>query len=765
MIIALCVLFTFAAAFAAPFLTYKKHTGWLLAVLPAGIGAYFASLISRAAEGNIESFFISWAPEFGASISLRADGLSLLFAILISGIGALVVIYAGAYFQNNPNRGRFFAWLFIFMGSMLGVALADNLLLLFVFWELTSLSSFMLIGFEHEKETARNSALQALLVTGSGGLAMLAGIVLLGQMTGTMEISALLSNGRAVQSHPLFFTALTLILLGAFTKSAQFPFHFWLPNAMEAPTPVSAYLHSATMVKAGVYLLARLNPMLGGNDVWLYIVVGAGAATMLAGSYLAFVQTDLKRLLAYSTLAALGTLTTLIGLGTPLALKAAITFLLAHALYKGALFLVAGALDHETGSRDVTRLGGLLRAMPFTGGAAAFAALSMAGIFPFFGFIAKEIVYETGLEINAWAMTAILFMGISTVFVAGVAGLGPFLGRQAKTPQKPHEAPWSMRAGPLALAGLSLISGFFPGEIASHFVSPAVSSAAGEAVKVKLELWHGVNPAFLFSLGTLIAGAALFVFGNRWRNTLQRVEWQWGPAHFYGRSLDWMNAFARWQTRVLQSGILRHYLIAIISFTTAGAGILLLRVPALNWIPNGLSSFDFYDVGIAVLILGAALAAVASPSRLGAIAALGAVGTGVALLFLLYGAPDLAMTQFAIESLTVILFVLALYHLPKFAIYSSETARRRDIFIALAAGGLMTLLVMAAVDVEVAEPISHYFVEHAVPMAHGRNIVNVILVDFRGMDTLGEITVLGIAGIGVHALLKLRKRKDRSHED
>ncbi len=760
--IAIAVLSTFAAALAAPFFfrNKSKWIPWLVSLLPLGITAYLASLMPRAAAGNPEALSLDWAAEFGLTLSFRADGLSLLFALLISGIGALVVIYAGGYLGKDPNLGRFYAWLFTFMGAMLGVALSDNLLLLFIFWELTSLSSFMLIGYEHEKDSARAAALQALLVTGSGGLAMLAGIVLLGQIGGTMELSSLLSGGTAVQAHPLFLPALILILLGAFTKSAQFPFHFWLPNAMAAPTPVSAYLHSATMVKAGVYLLARMNPVFGGNDVWMYAVGGAGLLTMLVSSYLSFLQTDLKRLLAYSTVSALGAMTMLIGLGTAHALEAAVVLLLAHALYKGALFLVAGAVDHETGARDVTQLGGLFRALPITGTAAGVTALSMAGLPPLFGFIAKELVYETGLEFNAWLMAAIVFMGLSTVFVAGVVGIGPFWGARTETPNAhPHEAPFSMWLGPALLTALSLLAGLAPGGVAGLLVGPAVSSVAGEAVSVKLVLWHGVNTAFLLSLGTILTGVGLFAIRHPMREALQKLEWKWGPAYFYERSLDGLNAFARLQTRILQSGTLRYYLLAIVGSVLLGGGWTLARTGGLSAAAPNISDVRFYEAALAVLILGAALAAVSSPSRLGAIAALGAAGTGVALIFLMFGAPDLAITQFAIESLTVILFVLAFYHLPKFKTLSPMRSRIRDVIVSLLAGGLMSLLVLAAVDAEIADKVSRFYVENSLPLAHGRNIVNVILVDFRALDTLGEITVLGVAGIGVYALLKFRKGK------
>ncbi|MFB3140368.1 MAG: proton-conducting transporter membrane subunit, partial [Candidatus Acidiferrales bacterium] len=395
MLLAVAVLSGFVMALAAPWLhrIARSTSGWVLALFPLALTVYFAGQAGRVAAGEVLAVSIDWVPSLGIALSFYLDGLSLLFALLISGIGALVVVYAGGYLAGHAHLGRFYAFLLMFLASMLGLVLANNVITLFVFWELTSVSSYLLIGFEHEREAARQAALQALLVTGLGGLALLAGLLLLGQAGGSMELSELLTRGEAIQAHPFYAPILLLILAGAFTKSAQFPFHFWLPSAMEAPTPVSAYLHSATMVKAGIYLLARFNPVLGGTELWFYIVTAAGAATMLVGAYLAFQQSDLKRILAYSTMSALGMMVLLLGLGTELAVKAAIVSILVHALYKGALFLVAGAVEHETGTRDVDRLGGLRRAMPITAAAAALAALSMAGLPPLFGFIGKEMVY------------------------------------------------------------------------------------------------------------------------------------------------------------------------------------------------------------------------------------------------------------------------------------------------------------------------------------------------------------------------------------
>jgi multicomponent Na+:H+ antiporter subunit A len=766
MILALSVLSGFVLAFVAPGLVRRLggSAGWILALLPAGLTAYYIGLLPSAAANQPAYFSAPWVPDLGLVLSFQADGLSLLFALLISGVGALVVIYAGGYLKGHPNLGRFYAWLFVFMAAMLGVALADNMVLLFVFWELTSISSYMLIGFEHDRVSARLAAQQAFLVTGAGGLALLAGLLLLGSAAGTLELSALLQQGEVVRASSLYIPAVLLILLGAFTKSAQFPFHFWLPNAMEAPTPVSAYLHSATMVKAGIYLLARLGPTLNGTDLWIYGVGGVGAATMLIGGYLSLQQTDLKRLLAYSTVSALGLLTLMIGFSSPHALEAAIIFLLAHSLYKGALFLVAGALDHETGTRDITQLSGLFPAMRNTAMAGMIAALSMAGLPPLFGFISKELTYGVALESGTWLTAAVFLASLFFVFVAGAVGIGPFWGKRKPTPRPPHEAPLSMWLGPLLLAGLSLFVGIYPAFVSESLISPAISASIGEPSTLKLVLWHGVNPAFLLSVATLVAGAGLFAAGTPLRSGLSRLSWPWGPSFFYDRAIDGLNALARAQTRLLQSGYLRYYLFTIVLVATGLSGYTLFTRSGWHW-PEAVTDIRFYEAALGVLIVSAAIVAATSRSRLGAVASLGVAGYGVALIYLLFGAPDLAMTQFLIESLTVILFVLAFYHLPHFTELSSNGSRLRDLLIALLAGGLMTSMVLSAVDVQLRPSISNYFVENALPLAHGRNIVNVILVDFRGIDTLGEITVLGIAAIGVYVLLKLSIERKNGREE
>jgi multicomponent Na+:H+ antiporter subunit A len=750
----------FAASLAAPWVHRftKGLTGWLLTLLPAGLFAYFASHLDTVAAGAPLTIARPWAPSLGVNLAFALDGLSLLFALLITGIGALVIIYAGAYLSGHEQLGRLYAYLLLFMASMLGLALADNALTMFVFWELTSVSSYLLIGFDHERAAARAAALQALLVTGGGGLAMLAGLVLLGQISGTHELSALAAQGEAIRSHPLYLPILLLILAGAFTKSAQVPFHFWLPNAMEAPTPVSAYLHSATMVKAGVYLLLRVSPILGGTDAWHLLVTGIGAITAAAAGYIALTQTDLKRILAYSTVSALGVLTLLAGVGSEVAIRAAMVFLLAHALYKGALFMIAGAIDHETGTREVEHLGGLWRLMPITAMAAIAAAISLAGFGPVLSFIGKEMTFEAMLAVGPgrWPLiAAAVAAGAASAGVALLVGFKPFFGSSAALPRRGHEPPLGLWLGPLGLAAGGLLLGVWPGPLARALIGPAAASAVGAQQTVKLALWHGVNWALGLSALSLTLGGLAYWGRGKLRRPSESPLFNMGPARWYDVTLQAVYRLAETQTRLLQNGYLRAYLSTIILTTVVLAGYALFGRAGFAWRIE-LADLQLIDVAIAALILMATWAAATSRSRLGAVAALGVVGYSVAFVFILFGAPDVAMTQFMVETLTVILLVLVFYHLPPFAQLSSRRARRRDLAIALAAGSLMTLFLLAAIGAQHAPPISDYFAENSWLLAHGRNVVNTILVDFRGLDTLGEITVLALAGVGVFALLKLR---------
>ncbi len=758
--IALLLVFCLAAAAPALCRLTGRRAGWVLAGPVAGLAVWFATRGPEIWHNGASLSQILWAPSVGLSLSFRLDGLSWLFALLITGIGALVTLYAGAYLESHPRLGRFYATLLFFTASMLGLVLADNLLLLFVFWELTSISSYLLIGFDQERADARRAALQALFVTAGGGLALLAGFVLLRQIGGAFELAALFPQAAAVRSHPSYTPLLLLILLGAFTKSAQFPFHFWLPAAMEAPTPVSAYLHAATMVKAGVYLLARLSPLLGDTGTWFWSLTATGAVTMLLGAVAALSKTDLKQILAYSTVSVLGILTLLTGIGTVTALEALAVYLLAHGLYKGALFLTAGTIDHETGTRDITQLGGLRRCMPLTAAAGLLAALSMAGLPPLLGFVSKEMLYQAGLNAPQYAavLTKLLVVTAVVLFaVAGAVGVRPFFGPPSELARQIHEAPAALWLPPVLLASGGLWLGLTPPRLEKAVEAVVISMAPHQAVDVHLSLVHGLTPALILSAFSVVAGLLLYrVHGRHLGSMRSRLALvRFGPSHAYDALLSGLNRLAKWQTRRLQSGYLRSYLLitmmAVLAFSAAPLA-LHRNLPAASAALNP----RWHELLLAAAILAGILTAVRTASRLTAVAALGLVGLGMALLFAWLGAPDLAMTQLAVETLTVILLVLVLHQLPDFSQLTPRRGRLRDAAVALAAGSFMTLLVLSVHTTDSDSSLARYFLEHAQPLAHGCNVVNVILTDFRALDTLGEITVLAVAAVGVYALVRLR---------
>ncbi len=758
------VLSGFVLALLAPSLCRLnlRWAGALFSLFPAALALWFVSHLDAVAAGEAVRVSYLWLPALGLQLSFNLDGLGLLFALAITVVGTLIITYAGSYLHGHPSLPRFYLFILMFMASMLGVVLSDNLLALFIFWELTSITSYFLIGFEHQKDTARAAALQALLVTGSGGLALMGGVLLMGQIGGSFEISVLAADSAALQGHRLYPLALALVLAGAFTKSAQVPFHFWLPSAMEAPTPVSAYLHSATMVKAGVYLLARLSPVLGGSDIWLYVVTGFGAATMLASAYQALYQTDLKKILAYSTVSVLGTLTMLIGLGDKLAIKAAMVFLMAHVLYKAALFMVAGSIDHETGTRDIRHLGGLRKTMPIIGAGAAVGALSMAGLPPFFGFIGKETLYEAVTHGNLLVTVVAVLTSMLLFAVAWLAGIRPFAGEETHTPKHPHDPPWSMCLGPVFLGCLSVLFGLVP-VLPESLLSAAASAVLAEEAHMHLALWHGFNALLALSLATFGLGVLVY-----WKlDAIKRVTAfalpaaRRGPSHGYALWLRFLTWSAVGQTRILQNGYLRLYLATIMTVTAA-----LVWYTFFAQADAVAVTLDWGDIGVHEWVVGlmalvGAIATVRAQTFLRAVMALGVVGYSVALIFVLYGAPDLAMTQFLIETLSLILFVFVFYYMPPFKRFSTRSVILRHAAIASVVGAFFTLLVLVATSVQWHPTISTYFSENSYLLGQGRNIVNVILVDFRGFDTLGEITVLGVAGIGVFSLIRLRLGRGR----
>jgi multicomponent Na+:H+ antiporter subunit A len=636
---------------------------------------------------------------------------------------------------------------------MLGLVLSDNVIALFVFWELTGFTSYLLIGFEHERPEARRAATQALLVTGGGGLALLAAGILMLQAGGTAQLSELVAKG-SLAAHPTYVGMVALLLLAAFTKSAQFPFHFWLPNAMQAPTPVSAYLHSATMVKAGVYLVARMTPIVGATAMWTGTIIVVAAITMVVGAVRAMTETDLKRILAYSTISALGILMLLFAIGTPAAVTAGLVYLLAHAGYKGALFLVAGAVEHETGSRDVSVLAGLRRAMPATALAAGLAAASMAGI-PFFaGFIAKEQVYES---IRLAAMPGgerglLLAVSVAASICAGaaalIAGVAPFRGRSMPTPAA-HDAPIALWLGPILLGGAGLVLGLFP-VLVSAPIALAGTSVTGTVSTVSLVPWHGFTMTLALSAVTLAGSVALFTYRRR----LWRLAWPTAlrAERLYSGTVNALDTLSRRIGPALQSASLRSYVLTVTATAVALVAIAVVTArilpPPRRWTP-----FQPHEAVLAALIVAGALSAAFARSTMAAVLSLGVVGYGVAVMYALLGSPDLAMTQFAVETLTVVIFVFVFSHFRGFGDLSSRFVKARDAVVAIMAGAVVTTLVLFIGSSGTTSRLSAYFAENAPRLAHGSNVVNVILVDFRGFDTLGETTVLVTVAIGVRALL------------
>lgn len=747
------------ACFAPLFHRYTgRHSGNLLAIVPAILFSFFAAQLPLISQGEVLSQRWLWFSGMDIHLSFLLDGLSLLFALLITGIGTFILLYANRYLEGHPALGRFFLFLLSFMGAMLGLVLADNLITLFVFWELTTVSSFMLIGFNHEDAESRQKAHQGLMVTVIGGLALMTGFIMLGFAAGSYELSDILQQD--LSTHALYLPMLVLILLGAFTKSAQTPFHFWLPNAMAAPTPVSAYLHSATMVKAGIYLLARLQPTLGGSSAWMLTLSAIGAITMLTGIFLASRATGVKKVLAYSTVMALGTLTMLLGLGTEKAALAAVTFLLAHALYKGALFMIAGILDHEAGIKDFQYASGLRHKMPKTCAVAIIAALSLAGVIPLFGFVAKELLLEAVLNGAHWQIaliSATVLANIFVVLVAALLAIKPWFGATIATPKDAHDPGIAMLAGPTILAALSLLLGLFPFIADNWLLQAAASAVYGSPVNDYLALWHGVNLPLLLSLASLCLGLLLYRQWAPWRNITAAVDRasQYGPEAIYNRMMAALVHFAAWQTKVLQNGYLRNYLMTTMATILLLVGWAMLRLEHFN------ITFDLHDVKIQeatvfLILLVTILSAVLVKSFLAAVALLGALGFAVALIYVFFSAVDVGITQVLVETITVLLLVLVLYRLPEFRKLSSNSNRARDAIIAISSGLLITLLVLLVTSARSMEGIASYFVANSVPEGYGRNIVNVILVDFRALDTLGEIFVLALVAIGIYAMVHLR---------
>jgi len=735
--------------------------GFILAIFPLGVFVYLLSLVPTIAEKDVLETYRLWMPEVGLNLHLILDGLSLIFALLISGIGAFILIYAHEYMKEYTHTSRFYVYLLVFMASMLGVVLSANLLLLFIFWELTGVSSFLLIGFKHQQENVRKAALQAFLVTTFGGLMLLSGFVLLEVISGTYNIVELKEQSEYISKHAFYLPILFLILGGAFSKSAQFPFHFWLPGAMQAPSPVSAFLHSATMVKAGVYLLARLSPVMGDTYEWHTIIPLFGGITMLIGAYLALTQRDLKAILAYTTVSSLGTLVLLIGINTQLAIKAALIYLIVHAFYKGALFMVAGSVEKTTGTRDIDLLGNLAYKMPITTVVSVLALLSMAGLPPMLGFISKEIIYEAKIQAPNIANYVTFFGVVSNIFMVWISifiAYRVFFRKKYEGLKIPRETSVNFWIGPGILAFAGLILGLFPYQLGQKIIQPAMMAITAIDLDIKLKLWHGFNRIFLLSLLTIMSGVILFLLRNRIIPVIRKINnklFNFSFSDSFSGFLDWILKISQLNTNLFQHGYHRFYLMVLF-----GSVALLGWYQLINlefWKSAATSNnVTIYALLIAVIILVATLFTLFTNSRITAIIAMGVVGYGIAIIYLIFSGIDLAITQLLVETLTMVIFVLVIFKLPRFAKLSSRASKIRDGLIALSVGSFMTGVSLQAQSLNLKNPISDYFIKNAPDKGFGNNIVNVILVDFRSLDTLGEITVLLIAGLGVVALLKIK---------
>lgn len=742
--------------------TFKRMT-WFASLLPISIFIYFLSFAAPIMNGEVFNSFTSWVPSLGIHLDFRIDNLALLFTLIITGVGSIVFLYTSQYLKGHPKLLRFYIFLSVFMGAMLGLVTSNNILTLFIFWELTSISSFFLISFNNTEAASRKSATIALTITGLGGLALLAFGVLAGQITGTYSIAEMLQSPEAFLNHEYTGYLLLFLFLAAFTKSAQFPFHFWLPGAMKAPTPVSTYLHSATMVKAGIYLLLRFTPHFEGNSQFFTILLVVGGFTMLYAAINTLFKTDLKGVLAYSTIGALGIMVFLIGIGTSASITAAIVFIVVHALYKASLFLVTGTIDHQAGTRDITKLGGLGKVLLPLSIAGLIAALTSGGFPPTVGFIGKDLIYEATLHASlspTLLTTLAVITNIFMVFAGLIVGVKPFTGKkpEALGPiKKPHFILWFM---PMILAVLSLIFGLFPHLVESLFTHQITPLLTGEK-SPHLAIWHGFNLILLLSAVTIFCGLMLYFVwkpSHKKENALKRIEYL-SPKSFSLQLADLFQSGSYFLTRVFQNGYLRRYVMIILVLLTLVFGIHVFINPRIFLSLKDIKALNWNEIVVLLMMLASILFTVFTKSRLSAIAGMGVLGYTMCLIFVFYGAPDLAMTQFSIDTLTVILFVLVLYRLPKYLKLSNHTNRIRDGIVATSFGTFLALTIIEIMNENPVKATTEFYAENAYILAKGKNVVNVILVDFRGFDTMIEIVVLSIAAIGVFAMLKLYLKK------
>ncbi|MGG4029954.1 Na+/H+ antiporter subunit A [Bacillus subtilis] len=791
----LAILSPFLFAFIIPFLAkYAKrvHTGWFVLILPVLLFIYFLPMIRMTQSGETLRSVLEWIPSLGINFTVYIDGLGLLFALLITGIGSLVTLYSIFYLSKEKEQlGPFYVYLLMFMGAMLGVVLVDNVMVLYMFWELTSLSSFLLIGYWYKREKSRYGAAKSLLITVSGGLCMLGGFILLYLITDSFSIREMVHQVQLIAGPELFIPAMILILLGAFTKSAQFPFYIWLPDAMEAPTPVSAYLHSATMVKAGIYVIARFSPIFAFSAQWFWIVSLVGLFTMVWGSFHAVKQTDLKSILAFSTVSQLGMIISMLGVSAAalhyghteyytVAAMAAIFHLINHATFKGSLFMAVGIIDHETGTRDIRKLGGLMAIMPITFTISLIGTFSMAGLPPFNGFLSKEMFFTSMLRVTHFDLFTVQTWGVLFPLFAWIGSVFTFIysmkllfktfrgNYQPEQLEKPaHEAPVGMLVPPVILVALAVSLFFFPNILSYSLIEPAMNSifptllAGHEKFHVHISQWHGVTAELLMTAGIVVIGTIGYLSLNKWKGIYKLFPSKLTLNRLYDKLLTLMEKGSYRVTKQYMTGFLRDYLLYIFAgFIILIGGAFAIK-GGFSFKTEGMAKIGVYEIILTLVMISATVATVFARSRLTAIIALGVVGYTLALFFVIFRAPDLALTQLVIETISVALFLLCFYHLPKLRLKTkTRTFRMTNFIISLGVGIIVTLLGIASSSQRTKDSIASFFVKHSHDLGGGDNVVNVILVDFRGFDTMFEITVLTIAALGIYSMIKTKVKEE-----
>lgn len=731
-----------------------------VALLPAWSLVLVLMHVGEIFDGEAIRQTIEWIPSMGLDFSFRLDGLSLLFLLLILGIGLLIILYARYYLSDKDSMGQFYAYLILFMSAMVGIVISNNMIQLWMFWELTSISSFLLISFWSHKPDARKGARMALTVTGTGGLALLAGLLLLGNIVGSYDLDTVLASGDLIRAHAAYPIALVLVLLGAFTKSAQFPFHFWLPHAMAAPTPVSAYLHSATMVKAGIFLLCRFYPALAGTDLWFMIVSLTGLITLLLGAYIALFKHDLKGLLAYSTISHLGLITLLLGLNSDLAAVAAVFHIINHATFKASLFMAAGIIDHETGSRDMRKLNGLMKYMPHTATLAIVAALSMAGVPLLNGFLSKEMFFAETLDQSmlgslSWMIPLLATVGAAFSVAYSLRFIHDvfFNGEPIDLPKTPHEPPRYMKVPVEILVALCLAVGIFPAYLVGDLLHAAAFSVLANDVPMhSLSIWHGFNIPLFMSFLAMVGGITIY-YNRRHLFEFQAQFNEPDAKYIFEGAVQSLIKFTQRIMATLENGSLQRYVFLMLLFT-----LVMSAYPLFELTQNAGSRPQLPIDGVAItaallLIISAIATVIWHRRRFLSLIYLSVVGLIVSLAFAKFSAPDLALTQLSVEIVTIILLLLALYFLPQST--QKESSNRRlsiDLTVSALIGCVIGTICFAMLTTPL-DTISDFFIANSKTGGGGTNVVNVILVDFRGFDTLGEITVLGIAALGIFKLI------------